>query len=368
MKIEWKTCFRVGLSIFLLYLCINYWMPLMKVLGAVFSAASPLFVGFIIAYLINILMCFYEKHYFPGKDTPFIKKSKRPICLIAAFVTMFVVIALILVLIVPQLISCVKLILEQIPPLMRNFVAWANGFEYIPKDFVKSISAIDWQSKIEQIIKLVTNGVGGVMDTVLKTATSVLSGVVSAFLGLIFSVYLLVNRDTLIRQSKAVMNHYLKETWCKKIYYVVSVLNKSFKRFIIGQCTEAVILGVLCIMGMAILRLPYAAMISALVAFTSLIPIAGPYIGSLVGAFMILTVSPVKALVFLVFVVILQQFEGNVIYPRVVGSSINLPGIWVLAAVTIGGGLFGIGGMLLGVPLTAAIYRIIKNDMRNPRI
>ena len=148
-----------------------------------------------------------------------------------------------------------------------------------------------------------------------------------------------------------------------KITYVLSILNDCFRKYIVGQCTEAVILGLLCIIGMLILQLPYATMIGALIALTALIPVAGAYIGAVVGAFMILTVSPIKALIFLIFLVILQQFEGNIIYPKVVGSSLGLPGIWVLAAITVGGGIMGIFGMLIGVPIVAAIYRIVKNDV-----
>jgi len=145
------------------------------------------------------------------------------------------------------------------------------------------------------------------------------------------------------------------------------VLNETFHKFIVGQCTEAVILGVLCTLGMLIFRLPYATMIGALVAFTSLIPIAGAYIGAGVGAFMIMTVSPMSALGFLIFLVILQQIEGNIIYPKVVGTSIGLPGLWVLASITVGGGLAGITGMLLGVPLTAALYRVLRERLRKER-
>ena len=145
---------------------------------------------------------------------------------------------------------------------------------------------------------------------------------------------------------------------------MIHILDDCFHRYIVGQCTEAVILGALGSAGMVILRLPYALMVGALVAFTALIPVAGAYIGAAVGAIMILTVDPVKALIFLVFLVILQQLEGNLIYPKVVGSSMGLPGIWVLAAVTVGGGLAGILGMLLGVPLAAVVYRIIRDDVR----
>ena len=159
------------------------------------------------------------------------------------------------------------------------------------------------------------------------------------------------------------MAHYLPEKIYGRSVYVLDVLNNAFRRYITGQCIEAVILGALCALGMIILRLPYATMIGALIAFTALIPVAGAYIGAAVGAFMIAMVSPMQAVVFLIFLVILQQLEGNLIYPKVVGSSLGLPGIWVLAAVVIGGGVLGVLGMLLGVPVAAAAYTLIKNDV-----
>jgi predicted PurR-regulated permease PerM len=159
------------------------------------------------------------------------------------------------------------------------------------------------------------------------------------------------------------MAHYLPEKLNGRILYVLDVLNYSFRRYISGQSLEAVILGALCWLGMLILRLPYATMIGALIAFTALIPVAGAYIGAAVGAFMILMVSPMQALIFLIFLVILQQLEGNLIYPKVVGSSLGLPGIWVLAAVVVGGGVAGVMGMLLGVPIAATAYTLLRNNM-----
>jgi len=186
---------------------------------------------------------------------------------------------------------------------------------------------------------------------------------VTTLLSFIFTLYLLGGRDRLGAQCRRLMRTYLRPGWNERIMHVLSVLNDSFHRYIVGQCTEALILGALCTLGMMLLRLPYATMIGALVAFTALIPVAGAYIGAGVGAFMILTVSPMQALVFLIFLVILQQLEGNIVYPRVVGASIGLPGIWVLTAVTLGGSLLGIGGMLLAVPLGAAAYRLVREDV-----
>ena len=159
------------------------------------------------------------------------------------------------------------------------------------------------------------------------------------------------------------MRNYLKPTWNTKITHWLGVLNDCFRKYITGQCLEAVILGILCCIGMAIFQFPYAMMIGTLIGFTALIPVAGAYIGAAVGAIMIFTVSPIKALFFLIFIIVLQQLEGNLIYPKVVGSSIGLPALWVLAAVTIGGGLMGVLGMLIGVPIAAALYRLIREDL-----
>ena len=172
-----------------------------------------------------------------------------------------------------------------------------------------------------------------------------------------------MGKERLGHQFRRLLDTYWKPRWTEKLYYVLRTVDNCFHRFIVGQCVEAVILGLLCILGMLIFRFPYAGMIGALIGFTALIPVAGAYIGAVVGALMIFTVSPIQALLFLVFLVVLQQLEGNLIYPRVVGSSIGLPGIWVLAAVTVGGGLLGVGGMLLGVPLTAAVYQLLRHDM-----
>ena len=163
------------------------------------------------------------------------------------------------------------------------------------------------------------------------------------------------------------MKRYIKEERRVKIEYVLSVVNDCFHRFIVGQCTEAVILGVLCTVGMLILGLPYAPMIGAVIAFTALIPMVGAFIGGGIGAFLIMMESPMQALIFVIFLIILQQLEGNLIYPRVVGSSIGLPAIWVLAAVTIGGGVFGIFGMLIGVPIAASCYRLLREHVNNDK-
>lgn len=368
MKLNLKTLFKIGISIFALFLCIYHWPSFFKFILTVLGAASPLIVGCALAFILNILMGFYEKHYFKKSKNISLQKSRRPVCLILAILTLLAIIAVVISLVLPQLISCVKHIISVLPSAINNVIDALSKSEYISKDLVATLSSIDWRSKIGEIANTLFSGLGSVVDVVLSTVTSVFTGVVTVFIGIIFAAYLLLQKETLARQGDKLMQRYLKASVMNKIKYVLSILNDCFRRYIIGQCTEAVILGVLCTLGMLILGLPYATMIGAFIAFTALIPIAGAYIGAGVGAFMIVMVSPVKALVFLIFIVVLQQLEGNLIYPRVVGSSIGLPGIWVLAAITIGGGVMGVGGMLLGVPLAATIYRIIKNDVNKAKI
>lgn len=211
------------------------------------------------------------------------------------------------------------------------------------------------------------SGVGGVMSSVVSAVGSVFSTVVTFLVAVIFSIYILLGKETLGAQARKLISTYCKKN-ADKIFYVVDTLDDSFHHFIVGQCTEAVVLGVLCMIGMWIFRFPYAMMIGVLIGFTALIPVAGAYIGAGVGAFMMLTESPLTAVLFLVFIVVLQQLEGNLIYPRVVGNSIGLPGIWVLAAITIGGGLMGVFGMLLAVPIVAAIYKLIQADVRKRNV
>lgn len=363
MKSDTKGIIKIGIGIFILYLCIHYWSAVAGFVGGVIGAAAPLIIGCFIAYVINILMRFYEGHYFPKSAKSPVQKSRRVVCMVLALVTLVAVVSLVLVLVVPQLLSCVQLLFAELPGALEATVDWLAKLKFIPKDVLSALNQIDWQSKISQIIEVVGSGIGDVVGVIVNAVTSVFSGIITAFISIIFAVYILMGKDKLGRQCKSVLKRYLKPNWYSKLRYTLNIFDDCFHRYIVGQCTEAVILGVLCVLGMWVLRLPYATMIGALIAFTALIPVAGAYIGGALGAFMILTVSPVKAIIFVVFLVILQQLEGNIIYPRVVGSSMGLPGIWVLAAVTVGGGVMGIPGMLLGVPIAAAVYRMVKNDV-----
>ena len=363
MKIEWKTCAKIVISLFALFLAITYWKTVAGFIGMVFGAATPLFIGAAAAYVVNILMSFYERRFFGKTKNKKLLKIKRPLCMIIAFITLVAVIALVVWLVLPQFVSAIMLVVDYIPDATNWIVEQLEKLEYVPQDIIDMLVSIDWNSQIEKIVKAVTSGVGNVMGVVISTVSTVLGGIVTAFLSLIFAIYILLDKEKLENQADKIAKKYLKQSWYEKLRYVLHTFSDSFHKYIVGQCTEAVILGGLCAIGMGILGLPYATMIGALVAFTALIPVAGAFIGGAVGAFMILMVNPIQALIFIVYLVVLQQLEGNIIYPKVVGSSMGLPAIWVLAAVTIGGGVMGIMGMLIGVPIAATVYRIIHNDV-----
>ncbi|MBR5444883.1 MAG: AI-2E family transporter [Clostridia bacterium] len=363
MKLEFRQLCKIAVVIFLLYLAIHFWPSLLTFAGTLLGAASPLFIGCVIAYVLNLLMNWYEKHLFPSSRGKKVEKIRRWGSLAAAILSLLLIVGLVIGLIVPELTDCFMLILNKLPGGIQICLDYIERWGILPEDIIGLLEAIDWKSRIGEFLQAFTNGLGGVMGTLIKTVTSVFSGIVTALLAVIFAMYLLIGKDRLQNQCRRLLRQYCKPVLYDRIRYVLHILNDCFRKYIVGQCTEAVILGLLCTIGMLIFRFPYATMIGALVAFTALIPIAGAYIGAGVGAFMILTVSPIKALFFLIFILVLQQLEGNIIYPRVVGSSLGLPGIWILAAVTVGGGIMGIAGMLLGVPVIAALYKILQEDL-----
>jgi len=363
MKSDTKRFFKIGLTVFLVYLAIHYWSAIASLGATVLSAGFPLILGCTIAYILGILMSWYERHYFPHSNKKAIRKSRRIVALILAIASLLLILGLICWLILPQLTDCTMLLLNELPNALDKFLTYVYKLNILPEDIFSFLDAIDWQSSIDKIAGSLTSGVGNVMSMVIGTVSSVFSGVVTAVLAIIFALYLLLFKENLASQFHRVCHRYLRPSFREKLFHILHTMNSCFHNFIVGQCLEAVILGVLCTVGMLIFRFPYATMIGALIAFTALIPIAGAYIGAFVGAFMILTVSPMKALLFLIYILVLQQLEGNIIYPRVVGATIGLPGIWVLAAVTVGGGVMGIPGMLIGVPVAAAAYQLLREDV-----
>jgi len=368
MKTDIKKHASWLIGIFILYLCIKYWDGAVNIVSLALGAASPLIFGAVIAYILNILMSFFERYYFPKSKSKAVNGSRRIVCLLLAFLSLIGIVALIIGIVVPELVNCTKHLFAEVPKAVMDLLAYLEKNDMIDQyvimieEFlVENFSGME--DKLVSGAQSLLSGFGGVMSSVVSVVGSAFSSIVTVLVAIIFSIYILLGKETLCAQAKKLINTYCKKS-AGKVFYVLDTLDDSFHHFIVGQCTEAVVLGVLCMVGMWIFRFPYAMMIGVLIGFTALIPVAGAYIGAGVGAFMMLTESPLTAVLFLVFVVVLQQVEGNLIYPRVVGNSIGLPGIWVLAAITVGGGLMGVVGMLVAVPLVAAVYKLIQMDVR----
>lgn len=344
-----------------LILAIRYFDVLLGGAGNLWSILTPLVMGGVIAYVLNIIMRMLEKFYFPKSHSRFVNKSRRPACIVLSIVLIAAVIFLVFRLVIPELVKAIGVIGTGIPVLFEQATDWlAANAEVFPGIAEKLDNLkIDWNSLGDSALNYLKTGVGGVLNSTVTIVTGVVVGVVNFVIALIFAIYILSCKEKLADQAKRIVRAYAKPEWIVRGKRILITADQTFSSFIIGQVTEAVILGLLCTVGMLICRFPYAPMIGAFIGATALIPIVGAYLGAAVGVIMIMTQDPLQAVLFIVFIVVLQQLEGNLIYPKVVGSSIGLPGIWVLAAVTVGGGLLGIPGMLIGVPAAATVYKLL---------
>ncbi|MBR3282147.1 MAG: AI-2E family transporter [Ruminococcus sp.] len=325
------------------------------------KALRPIIIGCSMAYIFNIIMNFLEKHYFPKKQTKFIQKSRRPVCLILSFSIVIGIIALVLNIIIPETIRALKIMYAEIPPLFikgRDFVL--SKLDEYP-DIKNEIEHLEIDKA--GLVEKATDSAFGLFGSVISFIGAVTSTVTNIIIGLIFAIYLLLRKDKLYTDINRVMKVSLSESKNAKIKRFFSMAHQTFTSFFIGQFSDALLLGTLTFIGAWLLKLPYAAMCGTIIGVTALIPIVGALAGAALSALVICTVNPTQAVVFIIFLVILQQFDNNVLYPKVVGSSVGLPGIWVLAAVTVGGSLFGVLGMVLGVPLAATIYKLYFEDL-----
>lgn len=323
---------------------------------------KPLLLGAILALILNVPMSVIEQRLFKNSKEIRKMKVRRPLAILLALVLVLGIFVSIAFLVVPELIEAVKFIAKIAVTALDTLAQLeeSTDLSQMPLGEYFSKIDIDWIGLRNQLEQWFSGWGGTAVNQAMDTISTVVGNLVTFFIGLVFSIYGLANKELLKRQFCRLIRVWLPHKMSESLLHVLSVCNRTFRHFIVGQATEAVILGTLCMAGMAILRIPYAPMIGALVGVTALIPIVGAFVGTIVGAIMILTVDPFKAFVFVVFLWILQQVEGNLIYPRVVGSKINLPAIWVLAAVTVGGNLSGPLGMLLGVPIASAAYYLLR--------
>ncbi len=356
-----------GLILFTIFVLVALWnyKLVFEGIGILWKVIFPFVLGGGFAFLINIPMNFFEKKLF-GKAKQAQKKwalkVARPISLIVTLVTIVGVVAIVMLVVIPELGRTVLNLGKTIQEFIPQVQAWAMELFRDYEEVVDRIAKINfkWDEILENSIDFLKNGAGSVIGTTYQAAKSIISGVVTFFVAFVFSCYILIQKEKLGEQVKKMMYAFLPEDWRDIFLALGKVIHKSFTNFFTGQCLEAVILGLMFLVVMAIFQLPYALLVSVLIAFTALIPIFGAFVGCVVGALLIFMISPVKALVFIVIFLVLQQVEGNFIYPHVVGSSVGLPSIWVLVAVTVGANLMGIIGMLIFIPLTSVVYTMLR--------
>ena len=337
--------------------------------AALLSNFTPLFAGLAIAFVLTQPCAFFRRHLDRALGGTPLAKASVPLAVLLSYLLLFGVVAALVAFVIPQFVSSVGTFLSNLEGYMRQAQVWVNSFMEWFNVEGQALTGMDQLlSRLDQVLRNVFNStldaLSNVVPFLLNFTTNLVSVVVTSVLALVFSIYMLAGKDTLLGQCRRVLKAYLPKPLCDALLDVTALTAGTFSRFVTGQVTEAIILGCLTFLGMLLLRLDYAPLISVLIGVSALVPIVGAYVGAATSALLLLMVSPMKALIFLVFLVCLQQFEGNVIYPRVVGTSLGLPGIWVLAAVTVGGGLFDFLGMLLSVPIASILYTLLKRDVR----
>lgn len=360
-----------------------------------FGIISPILVGFMIAFVLNLPMRGLEnlwdkcelgiKRFFAERKLKKLRAAKpeerlamkepgkvqigrvsgkirRPVCLLVSIMIIIAILVAVVNLVLPEIGKTVMLLVDGVPDWLEKVKKWCVEYaeEYpLVYDTIMGLN-LDWEAMGKSLLGLIGTGTLGVVGNTFAGVIGAFGGIVDFLIALIFAIYVLLCKETLAAQVKKVLQAFLPEKRNGVILHIAQTAHGIFSAFITGQCIEAVILGSLCAIGMLIFRFPYAAMIGVLVGVTALIPVVGGFIGAGVGAFLILMIDPFKALMFMIYIVILQQIEGNVIYPKVVGSSVGLPAMWVLASVTIGGGIGGIGGMLFAVPTASVLYTLLR--------
>ena len=356
----------------LLYAALQRWEMIAAGLQTAFGYVFPFVLGACVAFVLNVPMRFIEIRIIEKwiKDPKnYLYKNRRAISLVITLILVAGVLFFVFFQVVPALVDTIGTVIEQSQVAIQALQRWAyqlgDRYPDIAQKITQQITEIrlDWDEIIQKVGAWLRSAGSQVVTSTIGVATSVAGKVVNFFLALIFSFYVLMQKEKLSRQCKQLLYAFLPEKVVERFLHIASLSSLTFARFLSGQCLEACILGGMFFVAMTLLGFPYALLIGVLIAFTALIPIFGAMIGLVVGAFLLLMVEPVKALWFIVLFFILQQLEGNLIYPHVVGNSVGLPSIWVLVAVTVGGNAMGIPGMLLFIPISSVIYALLREDV-----
>lgn len=324
-----------------------------------FGLIFPFLLGGCIAFILNVPMTALEHSIFGSLKS---QKLKRGLSLVSALILVVGIVNIVMFLVIPELGNTLVSLSNSVPSFMNGVSAKAEQlFQENPQiiEWLESIE-VNWQSIVNSLVNFFRNGAGNVLGSTVNMAVNIASGVATFFIGFVFSLYILIEKEKLGRQAKMILAAFLPDKYYDSTVSIASLTYTTFANFLSGQCIEAVILGTMFFVSMSLFRFPYALLIGVLIAFTALIPIFGAFIGCIIGTFLILMVSPIQALWFIVLFNVLQQLEGNLIYPKVVGGSVGLPSMWVLVAVTLGGSTMGVAGMLIFIPLTSVIYALFR--------
>ncbi|MCI6735904.1 AI-2E family transporter [Aerococcus urinaeequi] len=346
-------------------LAVINWSYLVQAVSMIWSVIFPLILGGMIAFVLNLLIIWLEKYLYPNAKNKYLKASRRPVAIILAILVVCLVIAATVVIVLPQLASAIMTLVEVAPETVENLTNWFNNQDALVPlvNDLANKANIDWGSIFSNVASGINNIASSLATTSVSVLTTSIGAVTNIFLGILFAIYILFSKEKLAKQVERLLTVYVRDDIHQLIENVARVANETFSKFISGMVIEAIILGALVTAGLFILQVPYAAMLGVLQGVMALIPIIGAFLSGAVGVLILLALNPTYALIYLIFVLFVQQLEGDLIYPRVVGDSIGLPSMWVLFAVTVGGGLMGIPGMLIGVPVLASIYKIIKIDV-----
>ena len=367
-----KKIIFIGIVLILAYSAIGHIDLLVTVIKWIIGIISPFILGLAMAFILNVPMRAIERTLFDtykGKRKILIKKIKRPVSFILTLLCFIGVLAIVVLFVTPELIKTIQSVIDVIPGFFAKLQTQAEQLINEYQWLAESIGSddISWTTIGSHLTSFISAGAAGLVNSTMSIASSIINGIVTFFIGFVFAIYVLFQKEKLGVQLKKLAYAYLPEHRVDRAIEILKLSDRIFSKFLSGQCLEAVILGTLFFIVLSIFGMPYALLIGVLIGFTALIPIIGAFIGCGVGALLILMVSPVKMLIFIIIFLVLQQLEGNLIYPKVVGNSIGLPSIWVLAAVTIGGNLMGVVGMLIFIPLVSVLYTLLR-EATNKRL
>ena len=368
MELSRETVKRIkGLIVFaaLVVACLWKYDVVVSVLAFIFHVIFPFVLGGAIAFILNVPMNFIQRHLFAPERVErhkIQKKIARPVSMLIVIFGVFGIVALVMFVLIPQLGDTFSNLGSSIQAFIPKVQEWAEKLFHDNKEIMTWVNSLkfDWNKIMGAGIDFFKNGAGSVLDSTITAAKSIVSGITTFFIAFVFAVYILLQKEKLGIQAKKVLFAFVRKGRAEAAMEVLSLTYNTFSNFLTGQCLEAIILGSMFVITMTLFKLPYALLVGIVIAFTALIPIFGAFIGCALGAFLIFMVDPFKALIFVILFLILQQIEGNLIYPHVVGNSVGLPSIWVLAAVSIGGSLMGIVGMLIFIPIISVVYALFR--------